>query len=111
MSTPSGSGRYSFFVRIWREPREDHQLPPEWRGMVEHLQSGARCYFVTLDEMLDFILPYLEGLDSAGNRASRLRRWWRRWWHAGPPAQRAAPPASTGRCAPGDEPDKTGDEQ
>jgi len=46
---------HSFIVRIWLEPREIQNEPPEWRGMIEHLPSGDRRYLRDLDEISSFI--------------------------------------------------------
>lgn len=36
---------HSFIVRLWRENRDDPSQTAEWRGWIEHVQSGARRYF------------------------------------------------------------------
>lgn len=36
---------HAFIVRIWREPREIDDAASEWRGMIEHVESGERRYF------------------------------------------------------------------
>ena len=44
----------SFLVRLWR----DHSGcggPDGWRGEVEHVQTGARWSFSTLDALLAFL--------------------------------------------------------
>jgi len=45
----------SFLVRMWREadPRQDS--PQAWRSEVEHIQTGQRWTFETLDELLDLL--------------------------------------------------------
>lgn len=40
----------SFVVRLWREPARG-----DWRGEVEHIQSGTRWSFVSLAHLLDFV--------------------------------------------------------
>lgn len=52
----SESGRIAatFIVRLWTEHGKDQA--PQWRGQVEHVQSGEQVYFRHLDKMLDFIL-------------------------------------------------------
>lgn len=54
----------SFVVRIWLEPREVKGTSPEWRGRVEHVQTGERVYFRGLDRMIEFMMSYLG--DSGG---------------------------------------------
>ena len=47
----------TFVVRMWAEPiNEDHS---EWRGQVEHLQSGEKRYFQQLDKMMEFVSSQL----------------------------------------------------
>lgn len=54
----------SFLMRIWREPG----TPPTWRGSIQHVQSGDKCYFQSLERPLDFIEETLEQTDN-------VRRW------------------------------------
>jgi hypothetical protein len=42
---------HSFVLRIWRENREDPAGVAEWRGWVDHVQSGERTYFRDLAEI------------------------------------------------------------
>ena len=47
----------TFIVRMWAEPiNEDHS---EWRGQVEHLQSGEKRYFQQLDKMTEFVSSHI----------------------------------------------------
>lgn len=48
-----------FIVRIWQEKREIEGAQPLWRGVVEHVSSGDRCYTEDLDDVSQFILRYL----------------------------------------------------
>ena len=46
----------SFLVRLWREPASE--LPgqtADWQGEVEHIQTGERWEFGTLDGLLSFL--------------------------------------------------------
>lgn len=45
----------SFLVRIWEEPRERRNEVPEWRGSVEHVQTGQKRYFIDADTLVHFI--------------------------------------------------------
>jgi hypothetical protein len=46
----------SFLVRLWREPRSElPETSADWQGKVEHIQSGERWAFCTIDELLDFL--------------------------------------------------------
>lgn len=60
----------SFLVRIWLESREIEGADPEWRGRIDHVQSGERAYFRSLDRMVGFIVDHL----GDGRRASFLAR-------------------------------------
>lgn len=51
-----------FIVRIWCERGDGPSLAPEWRGSVEHVQTGARAFFRHLDAVLEFMKPHLEGI-------------------------------------------------
>jgi hypothetical protein len=43
-----------FIVRLWCEPSQAHP-PGEWRGLAEHVPSGGRAYFCSLDDLGNFI--------------------------------------------------------
>ena len=46
----------SFLVRLWHEPNmESPAQIIRWRGEVEHIQSGQRWSYETLDEVLSFL--------------------------------------------------------
>jgi hypothetical protein len=50
---------HSFVMRIWRENRDDPADPPEWRGWLEHVQSGQRHYFRELEEIPAIVAGYV----------------------------------------------------
>ncbi|MFQ6102263.1 MAG: hypothetical protein ACE5OS_13670 [Anaerolineae bacterium] len=46
----------SFLIRLWREASANATAPAaDWQGEVEHIQSGRRWTFSTLDELLGFL--------------------------------------------------------
>ena len=47
----------TFIVRMWAEPVNEDQC--EWRGQVEHLQTGEKRYFQQLDKMMDFVSSHI----------------------------------------------------
>ncbi len=51
-------GRHLFIVRFWRE---DSEGAPggQWRGSVEHIPTGQRAHFVSLDVLDAFISKQL----------------------------------------------------
>lgn len=46
----------SFLIRLWRERHPAAGGPTaDWHSEVEHIQSGRRWSFKTLDELLNFL--------------------------------------------------------
>lgn len=66
-----------FIVRVWceRGDAESSAGPgiSEWRGSVEHVESGQRAFFRHLDAVCEFMKPHLEsiGIDAQ-------QRFWER---------------------------------
>jgi len=64
----------SFLIRLWRQESADLvEHPVEWQSEVEHIQTGDRWSFGSLDELLawsfgslDEVLAFLR--DQAGDR-------------------------------------------
>ncbi|MBB1061177.1 hypothetical protein [Marilutibacter spongiae] len=52
----------AFIVRVWNERRDADAVAAEWRGSVEHVQSGQRTFFRHLETVVDFMKPHLEGI-------------------------------------------------
>ena len=52
----------SFIVRVWRERGEGPAVCQEWRGSIEHVQSGQRSFFRDLSAIASFMQPHLEHL-------------------------------------------------
>ena len=50
--------RHLFIVRVWRE---DSRSTPggQWRGSVEHVPSGQRIHFVSLETLTEFMRTYM----------------------------------------------------
>ena len=44
----------SFLLRLWRK-NTDQSPQANWEAEIEHIQSGARWEFGTLEEMLEFL--------------------------------------------------------
>jgi hypothetical protein len=51
-------GRHLFIVRFWREDSEGAS-GGQWRGSVEHVPTGQRTHFVSLDVLDTFISKQL----------------------------------------------------
>jgi hypothetical protein len=53
MTSDSGGRReHLFVVRLWFESANDRG---QWRGSVEHVDTGQRLYFASLSDMTEFI--------------------------------------------------------
>lgn len=53
---------HAFIVRIWMETRELKDAEPIWRGVIEHVGSGARVYFDQLEQIAVHVLPYIKAM-------------------------------------------------
>lgn len=53
MDTKPAPLQHLFVVRLWSEAAEKTRLP--LRGSVEHIPSGQRLYFTSLNDLSDFI--------------------------------------------------------
>ncbi|MGH8077453.1 MAG: hypothetical protein ACREPE_09050 [Lysobacter sp.] len=52
-----------FIVRIWCERGDaDAAALPEWRGSVEHVESGQRVFFRNLEAVVEFMKLHLQGI-------------------------------------------------
>ena len=63
----------AFIVRVWCERGDGDSAIAEWRGSVEHVQSGTRSFFRNLEAIVEFMKPHLEtiGIDAR-------QRFWER---------------------------------
>lgn len=67
----------SFIVKVWVEERAEGANRGVWRGHVTHVSDNRRRYLKNLDEIGDFIAPYLEAMGMKSGRRGRIRRWLR----------------------------------
>ncbi len=74
----TGSEAQSFIVRVWVEERTEEGGRGVWRGHITHVPGGERRYLKNLDEIGDFIAPYLEAIGVKLGMQWRMRRWLRR---------------------------------
>ncbi|GAB3352886.1 hypothetical protein [Lysobacter tyrosinilyticus] len=51
-----------FIVRVWCERGDGDSAIAEWRGSVEHIETGQRAFFRNLESVLDFMKPHLESI-------------------------------------------------
>ncbi|MCI0396436.1 MAG: hypothetical protein L0332_00855 [Chloroflexi bacterium] len=54
---------HSFVVRLWRENPDNSDEPGEWRGWLEHVQSGQRHYFRAVTDISRIVATYLGEAD------------------------------------------------
>jgi hypothetical protein len=54
---------HAFIVKLWLERREIEGAKPEWRGRIDHVQSGKRAYFRDPAQIMRFIQAYLENTE------------------------------------------------
>jgi hypothetical protein len=56
----------SFLLRLWRETN-DQSPQANWELEIEHIQSGEKWDFGTLDEMVQFLQGEMNELKSPGD--------------------------------------------
>jgi hypothetical protein len=64
----------TFLIRIWREPTTLVDGQPEYRGIIQHVSSGERCFVASLVTIREFIGSYVPGNPPA-SRVSSLQGW------------------------------------
>jgi hypothetical protein len=50
---------HSFLIRVWHENRPSETEMGEWRGWIDHVQSGQRHYFRDTREISSIVGQYL----------------------------------------------------
>ena len=48
-----------FIIRIWFERREIEGTAELWRGVIERVPGGRRCYVNDIDAISDFLASWL----------------------------------------------------
>lgn len=64
---------HSFVVKIWLEETLEESGRAVWRGNITHVMSSKRAHFQGLDEIVLFVLPYMDEM------GIRLGAGWRLW--------------------------------
>jgi len=67
----------SFIVRVWGEERAEEEDRGIWRSHITHVPGGERRYLKNLDEIGDFIAPYLESMGVRFEMSWHMRRLFR----------------------------------
>lgn len=77
----------TFIIRIWCEYSDHEGVKPEYRGYIEHVPSGERCYLPHFQAIFEFINPYVQqlavpglpnGRESGSGRMWQVRQWMQR---------------------------------
>jgi hypothetical protein len=68
------SNPQSFIIKFWLEQTTLSQKNTLWHGQITHVPSGERRPFQDVDDLLNFIGPYLNAM---GIQFTRQRRFWR----------------------------------
>jgi hypothetical protein len=73
---------HSFIIKIWLERIASEGGPAVWRGHITHVPGGERRYIKEMDDILVFIIPYLESMGVRFGSRRRVRRWlnWLKPW-------------------------------
>jgi hypothetical protein len=66
---------HPFILRIWLEEPAAGIHRAKWRGHITHVPSGERAYIEDLDQILEFIIPYLRDMGVSVGGFHRLRCW------------------------------------
>lgn len=66
-------------MRLWREPREVSHASPKWRGVIIHLISGKTRYFENLDDLVEYIIPFIEEMGVTAAQPEGQDRWFTHW--------------------------------
>ena len=75
----SESQVHSFIVKLWLESVAEEADRAVWHGHITHVPGGERRHFRDLDEIRDFIEPYVEAEGAHVAGGGKVRRWLRRW--------------------------------
>ena len=70
----------SFIIKIWLERLNRDSGQATWRGTITHVPSGERSYVLDLDDILNFIIPYLQVIGAKLKGRWRVWQWLNRRW-------------------------------
>ena len=69
------SDTQSFIVKVWIEETDEESGQVIWRGHITHVQGGERKYLKHMDDILEFIVPYLERMGVSLGLCRYLKHW------------------------------------
>ena len=65
---------HSFIVKIFVDGSMQGSKSGEWHGHITHVQSGEKGYLNDLDDIGDFMQPFLPKRRLSGKLKSRIKR-------------------------------------
>ena len=71
-------GTHSFIFKIWLEEHAEEGMDAIWRGLVTHVPSGARRHVKSLDEVITFIVPYIQKMGADPDVGRSAKGWMQR---------------------------------
>ncbi len=66
---------HSFIVKLWLEDANEEGTQRTWRGQIKHVPGGEGRHLRRLEEITDFIKPYLVTMGVEVGPGARWRRW------------------------------------
>jgi hypothetical protein len=69
------SKTHSFIIKLWLEEFDRKQERAVWRGHITHVAEGKRRYVQHIDDIISFIVPYLEEMGVRCLRWKWLPQW------------------------------------
>jgi hypothetical protein len=73
------AGEHRFIIRIYLEETLEEAGFATWRGQICHVGDGRKERVQDLDDIVGFIVPYLEEMGARLSLSWRLKRWLNRW--------------------------------
>jgi hypothetical protein len=74
------SGEHRFIVEVCLEETAEEAGQATWHGRITHVPSGNQRYMRDLDDVTEFILPYLLSMGAKPGRRWHARRRPIRLW-------------------------------
>lgn len=66
---------HSFIIKLWLEDVTGEENRLRWGGQIKHVPGGEYRHIRDLEEITDFIKPYLESMGVEVGSFARVRRW------------------------------------
>ena len=73
------SSPHSYIVKVWPEQIDENGQWIVWRGHITHVPSGVQQYFENLNDVTEFIKPYLRSMGIKVDIYARIGYWMKHW--------------------------------